>query len=161
MKIVRESLFEFERNEDPYKSLSIGSYAKPMKERSKEFNKADRQKAIEYLETSGIIKVAPMSNIQENHLTLKLQLLTPYWFKRNIKIAGEWINLKDYGIMYYFIQNGYLRKYPPEADRTQVIVKDNYASYLDLAKILVEKAKYDMKKSEIIKKSDLPNNIVK
>lgn len=157
MKIVREFLFEFERNEDPYQSLSIGHYAKPMKERSKEFNEADRQRAIEFLESSGIIKVAPMSNAQENHLTLKLQLLTPYWFKKKIRSAREWIDVKDYGTMYYFIQNGYLRKYPPGSDRAQVIIKDDYSSYLDLAKILIDKAKYDMKKSEIVKKMDLPN----
>jgi hypothetical protein len=38
----------------------------------------------------------------------------------------------------------------------QVIVHDDYASYLDLAKILVEKARYDIKKSNTIEKSNIP-----
>jgi hypothetical protein len=74
-----------------------------MKERSKELNFADRKKAIEYLESTGLIKPASMSEAQEKHLTLKLQLVNPYWYKYGYKQKVY----KSSGIMYYYIQNGY------------------------------------------------------
>lgn len=40
--------------------------------------------------------------------------------------------------------------------KAQFVTLDHYATYLDLAKILVEKAKKDIKKSDDIKNSDIP-----
>lgn len=145
----------FTRGQDPKKIIGVGVLTKPMKERPKEYNISDMQKAIDYLKSSGIVELAPMTKIQENHLTLKLQLKTPYWYKRVIKSKTSYIDVKSFGTVYYFIQNGYLRKLLPNGDRNQVIIRDDYATYLELAKILVDKAKKDMIKSEMVEKSNL------
>ena len=154
LMIVRESLLEFERSRDIKRSLEIGQLAKPMKERSREFNAQDRQKAIDFLESTGIIKLAEMSPIQEKNQTIKLVLNHPYYHEiktwNHNSAKNERISIEK-GEMFYFIQGGYLRKWPSHADRPQVIYRDYYATYLELAEMLLPVAQKDIIKSDKLK----------
>lgn len=154
LKIVPEHLNEvFERTSDPKKTMNIGIRSIPMKQRSPEFKSEDMEKAKEFLLSTGLVDISHVTDIQKRNFTLKFETKEPIYYWSNDRSSyGRRDPVLLRKKMYYLIQgDGYLRKDPPGSDRLQVVTKEPFKTYREIAEIAIETVKKDIKKSESIR----------